>query len=384
MAAQRDKRSTAGNRMSKVLEEELEDDDFYKTTYGGFEEEEEDGDFDSEQEDSADEVDSDFDNPEDDDNDEAAGSDDDRPIRRKKGVNTKAYKEPNPRNKTKKKMNFDEMEAAMMKPFDGDGSSLAAPSTPPPPKKKKVKENIPYAAADVDQSLNEEDDDGHVRKSSRHSTAKNSYLTHIRKKEREEEEKKKKKDTKKLSVGVRRLTQDELMAEAERTEKKNVKSLENYLKLEESRKKSMNLNKRSNFDGISTIVSLSMTMHNNIEDATTKKKNVDSIAAAKKNDNGDKRIEQEFYIFSDYSSMETHYHECMKTIRPPPSVPVCPVSRKPARYRDPVTNIDYYDVAALKIIRSVYQSEMKDIDETKDDIKMEVTSQQQQPSSISC
>lgn len=44
LAATRDRRSNAGNRMSKILDEE-EDDDFYKTTYGGFTEIEEDDDY---------------------------------------------------------------------------------------------------------------------------------------------------------------------------------------------------------------------------------------------------------------------------------------------------------------------------------------------------
>merc|ERR1712183_1255822 len=95
MAASRAPRATAGNRMSRVLEEELGEDDFYKTTYGGFTEEQEDGDFHSDQEDSADEVDSDFDNPE----EEDGGDDDGEPVEKKKrkkapGVVTKAYKEP--------------------------------------------------------------------------------------------------------------------------------------------------------------------------------------------------------------------------------------------------------------------------------------------------
>ena len=37
MAATREKRSTAGNRMGRLLEAEDED-EFYKTTYGGFDE----------------------------------------------------------------------------------------------------------------------------------------------------------------------------------------------------------------------------------------------------------------------------------------------------------------------------------------------------------
>ena len=37
MAAEREQRVNAGNRMAKLLNEE-EEDDFYKTTYGGFNE----------------------------------------------------------------------------------------------------------------------------------------------------------------------------------------------------------------------------------------------------------------------------------------------------------------------------------------------------------
>ncbi len=44
MAASREKRVNAGNRLSKLLNEE-EDDEFYKTTYGGFEELENDVDY---------------------------------------------------------------------------------------------------------------------------------------------------------------------------------------------------------------------------------------------------------------------------------------------------------------------------------------------------
>lgn len=320
--------------MSKVLEEELEDDDFYKTTYGGFEEEEEDGDFKSEQEDSADEVDSDFDNPEEEE-DNGEASEDDKPKRRKKGVNTKAYKEPNPKTKKARFDNADEMVLY-------DEENLAAPETPSPKRKKTIsKEKSEDGGED-------EDEDMQVRKSSRRATAKNSLLTHIRKKERDEEHKKKKENPRKLAIGVRRLTQEELMAEAEKTEKKNVKSLENYLRLEESRKKSMNLNKRSIFDGMATLMSLSMTMHTPDESREEK----------------DNRMAQEFYVFSDYMAMEEHYDECMKTIPQPKNQPICPVSGKPARYRDPVTNIPYYDVASLKEIRAAYEAEMTSLSNT--------------------
>ena len=44
MAATRDRRCNAGNKLSKLLNEE-EEDDFYKTTYGGFNEIEDDADY---------------------------------------------------------------------------------------------------------------------------------------------------------------------------------------------------------------------------------------------------------------------------------------------------------------------------------------------------
>lgn len=44
MASSRERRSNAGNKMSRLLNDE-EEDDFYKTTYGGFEEVEQDNDY---------------------------------------------------------------------------------------------------------------------------------------------------------------------------------------------------------------------------------------------------------------------------------------------------------------------------------------------------
>lgn len=44
MAATRERRSNAGNKMARLLNEE-EEDEFYKTTYGGFDEVEQDHDY---------------------------------------------------------------------------------------------------------------------------------------------------------------------------------------------------------------------------------------------------------------------------------------------------------------------------------------------------
>lgn len=63
MAASRSKRHNAGKNIGKLLDQELDADDFYKTAYGGFEDTLEDGVYHSEDSDD-DEVDSDFDAPE--------------------------------------------------------------------------------------------------------------------------------------------------------------------------------------------------------------------------------------------------------------------------------------------------------------------------------
>ncbi|XP_022255880.1 vacuolar protein sorting-associated protein 72 homolog [Limulus polyphemus] len=90
MAAMRERRANAGNRMSRIINEE-EKDDFYHTTYGGFEEEEDDVDYHSEI-DESDEVDSDFSIDE---NDElVSDQEDEEEGKRKKKTTTRAYKEP--------------------------------------------------------------------------------------------------------------------------------------------------------------------------------------------------------------------------------------------------------------------------------------------------
>ncbi|XP_028172860.1 vacuolar protein sorting-associated protein 72 homolog [Ostrinia furnacalis] len=91
--AQRERRSNAGNRMAKLLDEE-EEDDFYKTTYGGFQEVAEDNDYVQEKE-TEDVVDSDFDIDE---NDEPV-SDQETDEKQKRKVGTKAYKDPNRKKK---------------------------------------------------------------------------------------------------------------------------------------------------------------------------------------------------------------------------------------------------------------------------------------------
>uniref|UniRef100_H2YW53 Vacuolar protein sorting-associated protein 72 homolog n=1 Tax=Ciona savignyi TaxID=51511 RepID=H2YW53_CIOSA len=331
MAASRESRRNAGNRMSKVLEGELDEDEFYKTTYGGFMEEEEDNDFSSGQEDSADEVDSDFDRSE---NDEVVSDegDADKPKRRKKpGVSTKAYKEPAVKKTSKKDI----------------PETQAAESQAPKPQDDKMEEdesNMTNADAAARRAS--------MRKSSRHATAANSLLTSIRQKEREISDKKKKENTKKPMIGVRRLTQEELLAEAEKTERRNLKSLENYQRLEANRKKSQ-VKKRSFTVPTIKTYSTGMPLLDKPE------LDVESVDSPQSNEFTNQcKISRSFIIFSHDSTFEEYFPWKRKRIGPKL---LCPVTKKVARYTDPLTKIPYYDAGAFKQIREAYHSAIQDL-----------------------
>ncbi|XP_047531643.1 vacuolar protein sorting-associated protein 72 homolog isoform X1 [Vanessa atalanta] len=197
---QRERRSNAGNRMAKLLDEE-EEDDFYKTTYGGFQEVEEDRDYIQEKE-TEDVVDSDFDIDENDD----PVSDHETDVKEKRKINTKGYKDPNRKKKLEKTKKVLTKKTKEPKPKDDSE------------KPEKVEKSF------FDTSIE--------RKSIRQSTAVKSAETQQRIKIRSELKKKKPK-----KVEERVLTQEELLEEALITEKENLKSLERFEQSELERKK---------------------------------------------------------------------------------------------------------------------------------------------------
>ncbi|CAG9579654.1 unnamed protein product [Danaus chrysippus] len=198
--AQRERRSNAGNRMAKLLDEE-EEDDFYKTTYGGFTEAHEDNDYIQEKE-VDDEVDSDFDIDETD----QPISDTETEEKTKQKVSTKGYKDPNRKRKAEK-------------------SKKVIVKKTKEPKPKEESEKVESNEISVmDTSIE--------RKSIRQSTAVKSLETQQRIKIRSELKKKKPK-----KVEERVLTQEELLEEALITEKENLKSLERFEQSELEKKK---------------------------------------------------------------------------------------------------------------------------------------------------
>ena len=231
MASSRSRRANAGSKMASLLNAE-EVDEFYKDTYGGFDEVENDNEF-AYHSPVEDEVDSDFsidenDEPKsdlEDDNDKA------RVAKRGLGVQTKAYKEPK-RNKDGSKMaprkSASSFSNSTSPPIKSSGGDLQRPPKPRPQFKAVL--------------MNE-----FGRKYTRASTVNKTAETAKRQKERIV--KAKKMLRKKAKSGGRKiereLTQEEILLEAEETEKLNIEDLKKYELMElENKRRAVRMTKR--------------------------------------------------------------------------------------------------------------------------------------------
>ncbi|XP_011314082.1 vacuolar protein sorting-associated protein 72 homolog [Fopius arisanus] len=359
MASQRERRANAGNKMAKLLNEE-EEDEFYKTTYGGFEEVEQDNDYMMEDE-GEDEVDSDFSIDE---NDEPVSDQEQEGPKKKRRLVTKAYKEPKP-----------------------------AAQTQSAPKEKK-----PRAPRDK-RFLN----DSRERKSLRRSTASKSAATAKRLRERNEDQRRK--------VKVRRHddwkpTQEELLEEALETEKINLKSLEKYQKLE-SEKKNTRTVRKAHSHSIIRYQSLAMpvmVLKNPAEkekgksdgdegkpsesDCNTDDPEKLSQAESKKSEETDKetnesldethsletktkevidpeieaeqtgeRYERTFITFETEKLFQKAFK--MKPQPRPTLKSLCAITRLPAKYIDPITNLPYRNVQTFRLLREAYYQQLE-------------------------
>ncbi|XP_046381677.1 vacuolar protein sorting-associated protein 72 homolog [Haliotis rufescens] len=318
MAATREKRSNAGAKMARLLDDE-EEDDFYKTTYGGFTEEVEDNDYQSENSESE-ATDSDIDIDED---DEARSDlDDDEPLRKKRGVDTKAYKEPVKKDASERK----------------------------PAERKKHKAKSEISSVQI-YSSNE-------RKSLRHSTAVKSQATAKREQEREQKNKMMKEIAAKKNVtSVRRLTQDELLAEAKITEQLNLKSLETYERLE-SEKKKVRVTKQAYRGPIIRYQSLAMPVVEEVVTEPDINVDEDSSDAHRKTDvvRTGERCERTFITFTDEGTYKDVFPQ--KRSRPP-AKQLCPITRQPAKYYDPITQTPYSTLQAFRCIRDAYSQQLE-------------------------
>lgn len=207
----------------------------------------------------------------------------------------------------------------------------------------------------------------------RKSTAAKSAETQHRLKARTEAERNKPKVAK---VEYKILTQEELLAECEETEKENIQSLEKFRRME-LEKKRVRPSKGSAYTGpIIRYQSLSMPViddgkpikevlttetSSDAQQSTTDDKKArttrrsrmaatDAAKAAEKN-----RCERTFVTV--VNDLQNSLFESMfPTAKAPKLKPqrVCVISNRPAKYIDPVTQLPYFSQTEFKIIRESY------------------------------
>ncbi|KAI7806186.1 vacuolar protein sorting-associated protein 72 homolog [Triplophysa rosa] len=349
LAFSRAPRKTAGNRMSRLLDAE-EEDEFYKTTYGGFQEVSGDEEYKGDLSETEDEVDSDFDIDEGDEPDRE--QEEDGP-RKKSRVVTKAYKEP--------------VKVVRQKPKQRKLTELPRRTD----KAKMDKFNPTVLQEDISRN----------RKSVRQSTTEHTRLTYLRLQERQVAPRRRK-----GTRHERPLTQAELLAEAKITAEMNLRSLENYERLEADKKRHVHMKRQC----VGSVIRYHSVLMPLVSDVSLKDENVDvegldqdaqpnpgphppqtlsqsesTLAAPPINAQstsaafvnilppGAAKCSRTYVTFSDDKTFQRCFPQS-----PAPRVPVqevCPVTHKPALYRDPITDIPYANVQAFRIIREAYK-----------------------------
>uniref|UniRef100_A0A182J1V4 Vacuolar protein sorting-associated protein 72 homolog n=1 Tax=Anopheles atroparvus TaxID=41427 RepID=A0A182J1V4_ANOAO len=342
MAASRERRTNAGRRMASLLNEE-EEDEFYKTSYGGFSETADDGDYVQKNDEEEDVVDSDFSIDE---NDEPVSDAEEEPAkgakRRKAGTVTKAYREP-------------------------------------APKKPAVKTKEPKPKMERQSTLRKRPkftviDSG--RKSFRKSTAAKTAATQSRLRQRFEAERKR---TRVIRTEAYIPTQEELLEEAEITERENLKSLERFRRMELEKQKTRPTKRK--FVG-PTIRYLSTAMPV-IEEIPSAKGDSDPLSTQSDAKDADdqtdikdksvKRIKKQTTRLEVTGQYERTFitfendidNKVFDAVFPKPDTgrryrQVCAVTRLPARYYDPVTQLPYRNVQAFKILREAYYQQLEE------------------------
>ncbi|KAJ0177916.1 hypothetical protein K1T71_006789 [Dendrolimus kikuchii] len=313
-------------------------------------------------------VDSDFDIDEDDE----PVSDQETDEKRKRKVGTKAYKDPNRKRK-------------------GDTEKKK-------PTAKKSKEKPPKEHSQQDRTEKSEKNDKSLidtsieRKSIRQSTAVKSAETLQRIKIRSELKKKKPK-----KVEEKMPTQEELLEEALITEKENLKSLERFEQIELERKK-IRPTKKTITGPVIKLIPDTQTVVNNgkfvsglltpadLDIPETKMEapektegdnkmdidvigpdeeiNVEKITAKEEKPANTKYQSMKFFERT-LLSFENDIHDKAFKACFPQSQPkrrrqlLCAVTKRPARYMDPVTKLPYRSVDAFRIIREAYYQQLE-------------------------
>lgn len=338
MAASRERRANAGNKLAQLLNEEDEADDFYKTTYGGFNDEEDDKEYETEN-DESDVVDSDFDIDE---RDEPVSDPDDEEEggKRKRRVVTKAYVEPLSEKKRKQaaKKTQKKKEEKPAKKKRRSGSPTA--------EKKERRSSSSALSLPIYVE----------RKSVRRSTQAKSQETERRRQEHEEQRRQRHPRRSGAEYSWH-PTQEELLEEAKLTEQENLRSLESYQRLELEKKKAK-LVKSTQRGPVIRYHSISMPLIQEVDDSAAAAPSSSSSSVS----TSGARCSRNFITFPDEATVREYFPGG----RPKPANrSVCPITRLPARYFDPVTLIPYANLQAFRVLREAYYAQLEQKGDTR-------------------
>ena len=175
--------------------------------------------------------------------------------------------------------------------------------------------------------------------------ARQKHLTET--KDRQERQK----SVKSRRSNVKPLSQEELLKEAENTEKLNTASLKSYLEMQIQKKKFVSRKKHAIHGPFIRYLSTSRPPSDSLR---TRKQH--ALAGTSQPTRVVNLIihshpEESPAVFRTYSP-----HKLVESYR---NV-LCPVTGLPAKYRDPLTNLPYYSAEAFKTIRAKYAEQQEE------------------------
>ena len=137
----------------------------------------------------------------------------------------------------------------------------------------------------------------------------------------------------------RKMTQEEILKEAKITEKINLESLKKYQEMElENRRKAIRSGTKSVKGPAIRYQSLTMPLIEELKENVKEKvpEENQNEGAGKKESHGSQ--ERTFISFTDSETLKKNFPKSNSRI---PSPKICPVTRLPAKYFDPVTELPY-------------------------------------------
>merc|ERR1719339_525206 len=205
------------------------------------------------------------------------------------------------------------------------------------------------------------------------TAAKTADTIKIMKAREAESRRKRMKMNKQIKV-ERKMTQEEILEEAKLTEKMNLESLKKYEEME------LEAKRRAHGRGVRTVSGPAIRYHSVVmplieelkSDEVKKEEGV--LDTVKKEAEGEEEEENKpatsnpeptkvegrqartFLSFSNQATLDNSFPR--QGFRVPPSK-VCPVTRLPAKYTDPVTELPYANLQAFKIIREAYYQQLE-------------------------